>query len=115
MADVETGDQGRRRRAALVSLAVGVVMLGGKWFAYVLTGSHAILSEALESIVHVAATGFAFLSIVLSARPPDPKYPYGYGKISYFSAGFEGGLIALAACAIVYEAIQGLIEGMSLR
>ena len=98
-----------RRRAMWLSLAVGVAMLGGKWTAYLLTGSHAILSDALESIVHIAATGFAVASVILSERPPDPKYPYGYGKISYFSAGFEGGLIALAALAIFYEAAQGLI------
>ncbi|MDB5353352.1 MAG: putative Co/Zn/Cd cation transporter [Planctomycetota bacterium] len=97
------------RRAALLSLVVGLAMLGGKWAAYLMTGSHAILSDALESIVHIAATGFALLSVILSERPPDPKYPYGYGKITYFSAGFEGGLIALAALAIFYEAVQGLI------
>ncbi len=95
--------------AALISLGIGVLMLVGKWAAFVLTGSSAILSDALESIVHVVATAFAFLSILLIARPPDPKYPYGYGKIAYFSAGFEGGLIALASLAILYEAIKGLI------
>src|SRR4051794_30567963 len=89
-----------RRSAALLSLIVSCGLLAAKWVAYWLTGSHAILSDALESIVNVAAAGFAFASILLSARPPDPKYPYGYGKIAYFSAGFEGGLIALAACAI---------------
>jgi cation diffusion facilitator family transporter len=104
-----------RRRAALVSLVVGVGMLGGKWAAYLLTGSHAILSDALESVVHVVATAFALASIVLSGRPPSAKYPYGYGKIAYFSAGFEGGLIALAAVAILYEAIRGLIWGQELR
>ena len=76
-----------RRRAALISLAVGIGMLVGKWTAYWLTGSHAILSDALESVVHVAATAFALVSIILAAKPPDPKYPYGYGKIAYFSAG----------------------------
>jgi cation diffusion facilitator family transporter len=105
----------RPRTAAVVSLVVGGVLLGAKWVAYWLTGSHAILSDALESIVNVAASGFALVSVVLSARPPDPKYPYGYGKIAYFSAGFEGGLIALAACAIVYEAVQGLVYGQALR
>ncbi len=104
-----------RRRAALISLAIGFGMLGGKWSAYWLTGSHAILSDALESVVHVVATGFAFLSIVLGARPPDDRYPYGYGKINFFSAGFEGGMIALAACAIVYEVVQGLIQGTEPR
>ena len=103
-----------RRRAALISLVVGVFMLCGKWTAYLVTGSHAILSDALESIVHIAATGFALLSIILSERPPDPKYPYGYGKITYFSAGFEGGLIALAALAIFYEAGQGLFQKLPL-
>src|SRR5437764_4359999 len=105
----------RRRAAALLSLAVGIVMLAGKWGAYWLTGSRAILSDALESVVHIAATSFAFASILLSARPPDPKYPYGYGKISYFSAGFEGGMIALAAVAILYEAVKGLILGEELK
>lgn len=104
-----------RRRAAALSLVVGVGMLVGKWIAYVTTGSHAILSDALESVVHVMATAFALVSVVLSARPPDPKYPYGYGKITYFSAGFEGGLIALAALAIFYEAAQGLLLNESLR
>lgn len=104
-----------RQTAAILSLVVGVGMLLGKWGAYLITGSHAILSDALESVVHVAATAFALLSIRLSARPPDPKYPYGYGKITFFSAGFEGGLIALAALAILYEAIQGFIRGEPLR
>ncbi|MDX2036858.1 MAG: cation diffusion facilitator family transporter [Isosphaeraceae bacterium] len=104
-----------RKFAAVLSLAVGVLMLLGKWIAYMLTGSHAILSDALESVVHVVATAFALVSIILNARPPDPKYPYGYGKITYFSAGFEGGLIALAALAIFYEAVQGLVFGLELE
>jgi cation diffusion facilitator family transporter len=107
--------EGGRQAAAVLSLVVGVGMLLGKWGAYLITGSHAILSDALESVVHVAATAFALVSIRLSARPPDPKYPYGYGKITFFSAGFEGGLIALAALAILYEAIQGFIRGEPLR
>jgi cation diffusion facilitator family transporter len=108
-------DAAIRLRAAWISLIVGIGMIGAKWTAYMMTGSHAILSDALESIVHLAATAFALLSVVLSERPPNPRYPYGYGKISYFSAGFEGGLIALAALAIFYEAGQGLFrrEGLS--
>lgn len=104
-------DDARRRAAAVLSMVVGFAMLGGKWAAYLLTGSHAILSDALESVVHVAATVFALVSLIVAARPPDPKYPYGYGKIGYFSAGFEGGLIALAALAIFYESIQGFLVG----
>ncbi len=105
----------RRRAVALLSLGVGLAMLAGKWAAYGLTGSDAILSDALESIVHVVATGFAFLSILLSERPPDRKYPYGYGKIAYFSAGFEGGMILLAALAIFYQAGRGLLLGRELQ
>jgi cation diffusion facilitator family transporter len=106
---------GSRRRAALLSLGVGLGMLVGKWFAYVMTGSDAILSDAMESVVHVAATGFAFVSILLSERPPDRKYPYGYGKIAFVSAGFEGAMILLAALAILYEAGRGLWFGRELR
>jgi cation diffusion facilitator family transporter len=102
--------QAARRHAATISVAVGIAMLLGKWLAYWMTGSHAILSDALESIVHVAATCFALYSLVLASRPPDEKYPYGYGKIGYFSAGFEGALITVAACAILYEATSGLLQ-----
>jgi cation diffusion facilitator family transporter len=99
-----------RRQAMLVSLLVGLGMLGGKWAAYFLTGSSAIFSDALESVVHGAATAFAYAGVLITARPPDEKYPYGYGKISYFSAGFEGGLIVLAAIAIAYAAILDLVR-----
>jgi cation diffusion facilitator family transporter len=100
-----------RRTAALLSLGIGFLMLFGKWTAFVITGSYAILSDALESVVHVVATAFALASIIIAARPADLKYPYGYGKIGYFSAGFEGGLIALAGLAILYEATVALIRG----
>jgi cation diffusion facilitator family transporter len=104
-----------RRLAAVVSVAVGCLMLLGKWVAYGLTGSSAILSDALESIVHIVATVFALYSLILASRPPDEKYPYGYGKIGYFSAGFEGALIVVAAIAIFYEAIHGLLGGAPPR
>ena len=104
----------RRRLAAGLSMAVGAGILGAKWAAYLATGSHAILSDALESIVNIAATAFALYSLFLSDRPPDPKYPYGYGKITLFSAGFEGGLILLAALAILYEAVQGFVRREAL-
>ena len=105
----------QRRFAGMVSLGVGVLMLVGKWAAYGLTGSHAILSDALESVVHIAATSLALASLVVASRPPDPKYPYGYGKIGYFSAGFEGGLITVAAVAIFIEAGRGFLAPEPLR
>ena len=107
--------ENQRRFAAVVSLGVGVLMLVGKWAAYWLTGSHAILSDALESVVHIAATTLALVSLIVASRPPDPKYPYGYGKIGFFSAGFEGGLISVAALAIFWEAGRGFYAPEPLR
>jgi cation diffusion facilitator family transporter len=96
-----------RRRAILISALVGVGLLAIKLMAAALTGSAAILSDALESIINVVASAFAFYSIILSAQPPDPSHPYGHGKIESFSAGFEGALIILAALAILWQAVPG--------
>ncbi|MBI3304019.1 MAG: cation transporter [Deltaproteobacteria bacterium] len=96
-----------RRRAILASVVVGTVLLVVKFVAAALTGSAAILSDALESIINVVASGFAFYSVVLSARPPDRSHPYGHGKVESFSAGFEGALIILAAVAILWKAVPG--------
>jgi cation diffusion facilitator family transporter len=96
-----------RRRAILSSVGIGVVLLVLKFVAAALTGSAAILSDALESIINVVASVFALYSVVLSAQPPDQSHPYGHGKIESFSAGFEGALIILAALVILWEAIPG--------
>lgn len=107
--------QSVRRRAALISLLIGILMFVMKTGAYFITNSAAILSDAMESVVHVIATSVAFYSILLIARPADPKHPYGYGKAEYFSAGVEGSLIVIAAIAICYEAVQDLILGSRLK
>ena len=90
-------------------------MLLIKTGAYLLTHSAAIFSDALESVVHVAATGMAVYSVLLSARPADRSHPYGHGKVEFFSAGFEGALIIIAAIAILYQAISGIIHGPKLQ
>ena len=64
-----------------------------------------MLSNAMESIVNVVAAGFGIWSLLFAGRPADRNHPYGHGKIEFFSAAFEGGLIAFAAILIVYEAI----------
>jgi cation diffusion facilitator family transporter len=110
-----TALQPLRRKAALISFAVGVLMFIMKTSAYFLTNSAAILSDAMESVVHVVATGMALYSIILVGRPADRKHPYGYGKIEYFSAGVEGALILIAAIAICYEAIREIINGSQLK
>lgn len=100
-----------RFRAALLSLLIGLVMLALKMGAYLLTGSATILSDALESVVHVAAVGFMFWCFRFASAPPDAEHPYGHGKAEYLSIGFEGGAIVLAAGAIIWEAVAGLIAG----
>ncbi len=69
-----------------LSLIVGVAMLGGKTFAYAITGSAAITSDAAESIIHVIAVAFAAFSLWLSARPANARFNYGYERIAFFSA-----------------------------
>jgi cation diffusion facilitator family transporter len=97
-------------RWILTSFLVSIVLLVVKFVAYYLTHANAILSDALESIINVLASGFAFYSIYISARPRDSNHPYGHGKIEYFSSGFEGALIFLAGGIIVYEAIQRILN-----
>lgn len=80
-----------------------------KFGAYFLTGSNAILTDALESIINVIASGFAFYSIYLSSLPRDFEHPYGHGKIEFFSAGFEGALIMSAAVVIFWQATERLL------
>ena len=106
------------RRSGLamgLSLGVGVLMLAGKTAAYWLTGSAAILSDAAESVVHVIAVAFAAFSLWLNARPANSRFLYGYEKISFFSAGFEGALIALAAVFIIVEAIIKWMAGLQIE
>ncbi|MGE3541598.1 MAG: cation diffusion facilitator family transporter [Candidatus Tectimicrobiota bacterium] len=95
-------------RVAWLSLLLSIVLLAVKFTAYHVTGSAAVLSDALESIVNVIASSFALFSVSLSARPPDASHPYGHGRIEFFSAGFEGALIVAAAVAIFWEAIPHL-------
>jgi cation diffusion facilitator family transporter len=100
-----------QKPAMVASLLVSFLMLGGKLSAYFITGSAAIFSDAIESVIHLAATGFAGYSLWYSAQPADEQHPYGHGKIAYFSSGFEGGLIMIAAFTILYAAIEDLIRG----
>ena len=104
-----------RKRAAIISLAVGFSMFFFKIGAYLITGSAAIFSDAAESVVHVMATSMALYSIILSSRPADDSHPYGHGNVEYFSAGIEGLLIAIAAIFIIYEGVVSIIKGPELK
>ncbi len=103
-----------QRVAMRASLAVAVLMLVGKGAAYYLTGSTAILSDALESVIHLFATAGAAFSLWYASQPPDPQHLYGHGKVAYFSSGFEGALILVAALGIFIEAGRALAQGPEL-
>jgi len=102
------------RFAMRLSLGVGVLMLLGKSFAYYMTGSAAILSDFAESVVHVIAVAFAAFSLRLSTKPAGPTFLYGYERITFFSAGFEGAMIIVAAIWILVETIEKWLAGLPL-
>ncbi|WP_162416156.1 cation diffusion facilitator family transporter [Cyclobacterium roseum] len=98
-----------KRHLIIWSVVISLVLMVIKFYAYFQTGSNAILTDAMESIVNVVASCFALYSIYLSALPKDSNHPYGHGKIEFFSAGIEGTLIILAGIFIVYQSVWALI------
>jgi len=108
-------EQKARIRLALLSIVAGSALLGLKYLSYVLSGSVALKSDAIESIVNVVAALFALGAVVFAGKPADKEHPYGHGKIEHFSAAFEGGLISLAAVFILLEAAKGFIYGVEFK
>src|SRR3546814_164579 len=94
-------------RLSLAGSGVGVLVLGFTFLAWRLTGSVALYSDALESIINVATAIAAFVAVRVSAMPADDNHPYGHTKAEYLSAVIEGVLIILAALAILREAWAG--------
>jgi cation diffusion facilitator family transporter len=101
--------------AMRLSLIVGLAMLIGKTTVYLMTHSAAIFSDAAESVVHVIAVGFAWFSLRLSTKSASPQFLYGYERITFFSAGFEGAMIVVAAIAICFESIRKWVTGLQLE
>jgi len=89
---------------------LGVLLLCIKFFAYFLTHSVAILTDALESIVNVAAGFIGWYSLYVAFKPRDTDHPYGHGKAEFLSAAIEGTLISLAGIFIIIEAITNLLH-----
>jgi cation diffusion facilitator family transporter len=104
-----------RLRAGSIALVAGVAIFAGKLAAYFYTGSTAVLSDAMESVVNVVAAGLLLYSMAVAVRPADRDHPYGHGKVEFFSAGVEGTLIAVAALLILVEAVRALITGPEVR
>jgi cation diffusion facilitator family transporter len=104
-----------RVRPALVSLLVGAALLGAKFWAWRVTESQTVFSDAMESIVNVVAAAAALGALVFASRPKDLSHPYGHGKIEFMTGGFEGGLVAFAAIVILYESTVALAAGRTPR
>uniref|UniRef100_A0A486XUQ5 Cobalt-zinc-cadmium resistance protein n=1 Tax=Rheinheimera sp. BAL341 TaxID=1708203 RepID=A0A486XUQ5_9GAMM len=104
----------RPRQLLLLSLLAAFVTMALKTLAWYLTGSVGFLSDAIESLVNVAGAGFALLMVSLARRPADDSHPYGHSKAEYLSAAFEGGLIFIAAIAIMITAIERLVNPQPL-
>lgn len=91
-------------KIAAGSLGVSLVVLAIKYVAYLLTGSVALYSDALESIINVVTAAAAIVAIRSAALPPDAEHPYGHHKAEYLSAVIVGVMIVIAALAILHEA-----------
>ncbi|HVE52850.1 MAG TPA: cation diffusion facilitator family transporter [Ramlibacter sp.] len=97
------------------SIAVAVLTITLKTLAWWVTGSVGLLSDAMESLVNLASAAFALLMVKIAMRPPDEDHPYGHHKAEYFSSGFEGLMIFLAAAGIIWAALQRLADPQPLQ
>lgn len=102
-------------RVQAVVLLAGLVLMAVKFAAWRITGSNIALSDALESIVNVAAGGFAMYSLFLAAKPRDREHPYGHGKVEFISAFLEGSMVGLAGLLIIYRAAEAWLTGVEVE
>ncbi len=102
-------------RAAAISLATGVAILGLKVAAYLVTGSVALLSDAAESVVNVLAANVALISLMVASRPPDEGHQYGHAKAEYVSSATEAAMIAVAGLVIAATAVNRLVHPQVLE
>ena len=93
-----------------VSVVVAVITISLKTLAWYLTDSVGLLSDAMESVVNLASAVFGLMMVTIASRPADDDHPYGHHKAEYFSSGFEGILIVMAALGIVWAAAHRLFD-----
>lgn len=91
-------------------LSIGAALLILKFYAWYITGSVAIFSDALESIVNVLSGFVTLLSVRYAAKPKDEDHPYGHGKVEFIAAGFEGALVLIAGFLMLFSGIRYLIH-----
>ena len=96
-------------------VAVAVFLFAVKIVAYFLTRSVAILSDALESIVNVAAGIIGLYSLFIASKPSDQNHPYGHGKAEFLSAAVEGTLIGVAGVVIIYKSVNNFVNFQPIR
>lgn len=96
-------------------VSISVLILVGKFLAYHLTNSVGILTDAMESIVNVAAGFISLYSLWFAAKPKDKAHPFGHGKVELISASIEGLLIAVAGALIIYEGMKRLFEPAAIQ
>ncbi len=102
-------------RFAWLSIGAALITIAMKLGAYQLTNSVSLLSDALESVVNLVAAIVALAALTIAARPADEDFPSGYSKVEFFSSGFEGGMILLAAGSIIASALPRLVTPQPLE
>ena len=102
------------QRLLMASVVVALLTIGLKTAAWWVTDSVGLLSDAMESVVNLASAVFGLVMVTIAARPADDDHPYGHHKAEYFSSGFEGILIIVAAVGIVVVSVQRLFEPQPL-
>ncbi|HMA06799.1 MAG TPA: cation diffusion facilitator family transporter [Ramlibacter sp.] len=98
-----------------VSILVAVITIVLKTLAWWITDSMGLLSDAMESLVNLASAVFALVMVTIASRPADADHPYGHHKAEYFSSGFEGLMILVAALGIIWAAVERLLNPQPLE
>ena len=109
------GHDKERKWVSVISLVVGIGLLLIKFYAYHVTNSQTIFSDALESIVNIVAGVVTLVVIVIAAKPADDDHPYGHGKVESMAASFEGGAITLAGLLIILKACETFYSGVDIQ
>jgi len=108
-------DRSSLTRFAWLSIAAAVITIGLKGFAYLLTGSVGLLSDAVESLANLVAAIMALAMLIVAARPADEEHQYGHSKAEYFASGVEGILIFFAAVSIGVAAVHRILDPRPLE
>ena len=115
MNSIETPSSAKLTRYAWLSIGAAILTIALKLGAYFLTNSVSLLSDALESLVNLVTAIVALIALSVAVRPADEEFSFGYSKAEYFSSGFEGGMILIAAGSIFITALPRLFNPQPLE